>query len=83
MNYQRTGLTLSPCIRTAPQFPHFNSTVGLSTFSAGGAVAASAIWTRLAVVCVSARRSSSVVRKQERSARMLLSAAMDLKPPPE
>ena len=29
---------VSPCIRTAPQFPHLNSTVGLSTCSAGGAV---------------------------------------------
>ena len=27
MNYQRPVLLLSPCIRTAPQFPHFNSTV--------------------------------------------------------
>ena len=25
-------LLLSPRIRTAPQFPHFNSTVGLGTF---------------------------------------------------
>jgi hypothetical protein len=38
MNHQRTGLLLSPRIRTAPQFPQFNSTVGLSTSSAGGAV---------------------------------------------
>jgi hypothetical protein len=38
MDHERVGFTFVPRFRTAPQFPHLHSTVGLSASSTGGAL---------------------------------------------
>ena len=54
MDHERGALIPSPRIRTAPQFPHLHSTVGLGVSSAGGAVgtaSTSGAGTTLSVLC--------------------------------